>query len=247
MYKKLKLLIFAATLSMSVTGILPLSVFTTAVLSVEAASTSALNKKTATLNVRQTLQLTLKNNKKKVTWSSSNKKVATVSSKGLVTAKAPGTVTITAKNSSKKYYCTVKVKALKIKKIGIHGSASVAEGKKIKLSASVSPSDAFNKKIKWSSSNEKVATVSQNGTVTARKHGTVYITVTALDGSEKRARKKIVVNSSKILEVPLISADLEMHTLSVRYLAPVADESILHTFETGTCHLAGLFFRLEFY
>lgn len=52
----------------------------TAVLSVEAATTSVPNKKTAKLNVRQTLQLTLKNNKKKIT---------TVSGKDLVTAKSP--------------------------------------------------------------------------------------------------------------------------------------------------------------
>lgn len=231
MYKKFKLLLFAAILSISMTGILPLPVPSTVVFSVEAAATPALNKKTATLNVRQTLQLTLKNNKKKITWSSSNKKIATVSGKGLVTTKSPGTVTITAKAGSKKYRCTIKIKSLKVKKIEIRGSASVEKGKKIKLNASVFPSGASNKKIKWSSSNESVATVSQNGIVTARKDGTTYITVTALDGSKKCARKKIVVNSPKILEVPFISGDLEMHTPSVRYLAPVADESILHAFE----------------
>ena len=231
MYKKLKLLLFAAILSISMTGILPLPVPNTTVFSVEAAATPALNKKTATLNVRQTLQLTLKNNKKKITWSSSNKKIATVSGKGFVTAKVPGTVTITAKAGSKKYRCTIKIKSLKVKKIEIHGSASVEKGKKIKLNASVFPSGASNKKIKWSSSNESVATVSQNGIVTARKGGTTYITVTALDGSKKCARKKIAVNSSKVSELPFISGDLEIHTLSVRSLASAADESVLHAFE----------------
>ena len=117
MYKKLKLLLFAALLSIFMTGILPLPVPNTTVFSVEAAATPALNKKTATLNVRQRLQLTLKNNKKKITWSSSNKKVATVSGKGLVTAHAPGTVIITAKAGSKKYCCTIEVKRIKVKKI----------------------------------------------------------------------------------------------------------------------------------
>lgn len=60
MYKKLKLLIFAATLSMSVTGILPLSVFTTAVLSVEAASTSALNKKNCHIKCKTDTAVNLK-------------------------------------------------------------------------------------------------------------------------------------------------------------------------------------------
>lgn len=130
MYKKLKLLLFAALLSIFMTGILPLPVPNTTVFSVEAAATPALNKKTATLNVRQRLQLTLKNNKKKITWSSSNKKVATVSGKGLVTAHAPGTVIITAKAGSKKYCCTIEVKRIKVKKIEIHGPESVDVGKK---------------------------------------------------------------------------------------------------------------------
>ena len=231
MYKKLKLLLFAAILSISMTGILPLPVPNTTVFSVEAAATPALNKKTATLNVRQRLQLTLKNNKKKITWSSSNKKVATVSGKGLVTAHAPGTVIITAKAGSKKYCCTIEVKKIKVKKLEIHGPESVDVGKKIRLKASVFPSDASNKKIKWISSNKSIATVSQKGIVTARKGGTTYITAVAQDGSKKRVQKKIVVNSSKVLEVPFISGDLEMHTLSLRHLASAADESVLRAFE----------------
>ena len=231
MYKKLKLLLFAALLSIFMTGILPLPVPNTTVFSVEAAATPALNKKTATLNVRQRLQLTLKNNKKKITWSSSNKKVATVSGKGLVTAHAPGTVIITAKAGSKKYCCTIEVKRIKVKKIEIHGPESVDVGKKIRLKASVFPSDASNKKIKWISSNKSIATVSQKGIVTARKGGTTYITAVAQDGSKKCIQKKIIVNSSKVFEIPFISVDLEMHALSVRHLAPAADESILHAFE----------------
>ncbi|MCR5103331.1 MAG: Ig-like domain-containing protein, partial [Eubacterium sp.] len=67
----------------------------------------------------KTTQLTLKNGTKKiksgVKWSSSNKKIATVNRKGLVTAKTPGKVKITATYKGKKYVCNVTVKAPALK------------------------------------------------------------------------------------------------------------------------------------
>ena len=68
-----------------------------------------LNKTSTTLNVGSKVTLKVKNTKKKVTWKSSKKKVATVSKKGVVTAKATGKATITAKVGKKKLSCKVKV------------------------------------------------------------------------------------------------------------------------------------------
>jgi hypothetical protein len=68
-----------------------------------------LNKTKATLVAGKTVQLKVQNSKKKVTWKSSNGKVATVSKKGLVTAKAPGKATITAKVGKKNLKCAVTV------------------------------------------------------------------------------------------------------------------------------------------
>lgn len=68
-----------------------------------------LNKKNVTLLQYKTVKLKVKGTKKKVKWSSNNKKVATVNKNGKVTAKKPGTATITAKVGKKKYKCKVTV------------------------------------------------------------------------------------------------------------------------------------------
>ena len=61
-------------------------------------------------------------------------------------------------------------------------SLSLQEGKSSTIKANIRPTDAANKSVKWSSSNTKVATVS-NGVVKAVKAGSARITCTAQDGS----------------------------------------------------------------
>ncbi len=82
-------------------------------------------------------------------------------------------------------------KKIKIKKIKIRASKTALKaGKKRKLKVFISPSNATNKKVKWSSSKKKWATVDSKGIVTAKKKGrghTVKITATARDGSRKKA------------------------------------------------------------
>ena len=114
---------------------------------------------------------------KTVTYTSSNTKVATVNSSGKVTAVGGGKATITAKAGSKTATCTVTVT---VPQTGISASGSTtrkaAVGDTIKLSVVKVPTDTTdNFNVKWTSSDTKIATVS-NGTVKAVAPGTVNIT-----------------------------------------------------------------------
>ena len=89
---------------------------------------------------------------------------------------------------------------VKVSNVTITGSAkTLLTGKKMTLKASVSPSNASNKGVTWSSSNNKYATVSSNGVVTAKSAGagkTVTITAKAKDGSGKKATYKIKIKGA---------------------------------------------------
>ena len=72
-----------------------------------------------------------------------------------------------------------------------------SKGQNIQLSVSVLPSNAENKSIVWSTSNASVATVDNNGVVTAVANGNATITAAALDGSGKYAECSVVVEIPK--------------------------------------------------
>jgi uncharacterized protein YjdB len=152
-----------------------------------------LNKTKSTLyvNAKETLKATITPSNatnKGVTWTSSNTKVATVNSSGVVTAKSKGTATITVKtkDGSYKAYNKVTVKVQPVKGVKLDKkSLSLKVKAKSTLKATITPSNATNKGVTWSSSNPKVATVSRSGVVTAVGKGKVTITVKTKDGSYK--------------------------------------------------------------
>lgn len=123
-----------------------------------------------------------------VTWSSNNTSVATVSLSGVVTAKATGNATITATSQAdgtKSGTCTVTVTDSTVHVTGVtlnKNSTTITAGGSETLTATVSPNNATNKSVNWSSSNTSVATVS-NGSITAVAQGNATITVTTADGS----------------------------------------------------------------
>ncbi len=130
-------------------------------------------------------------------FTSGNSTIATVTGSGLVHFIKSGKVRITMKatynGKSKTVYKTVTV-AAPVKSITLgYKDLSLTQGK---LTASILPSDASSKSLSWSSSDPKVASVSQSGVVTAKKPGMVTITVKAKDGSGVKATIVLVVRPS---------------------------------------------------
>ena len=83
-------------------------------------------------------------------------------------------------------------------------SLSLQEGKSSTIKANIRPTDAANKSVKWSSSNTKVATVS-NGVVKAVKAGSAKITCTAQDGSGISASCSVTVTAKPNPTKPSVS------------------------------------------
>ena len=165
---------------------------------VRTAKTIKKTKKTkniATGTVGKTLKLKVKmmpsNANEKITWTSSKPKVATVSQDGKVIPKKKGKTKITARIANgKKVTWKIKVKELKAKKISLKKKVTLYEGETLKLKAKLKPKGST-AKIKWKSSKKKVASVSKNGTVTARKKGKTVITAQLPNGKKAKCKVKV--------------------------------------------------------
>ena len=139
---------------------------------------------------------------KQLTWKSSNTKVATVNANGVVTVKKKTggkKVTITATTTDgSRVSASWKVTSMKgiVKKVKITGTKTVKAGKSLKLKANVTATKKANKKLQWTSSNAKYATVNAKGVVKTKKVAkgkTIKITAMATDGSNKKATFKVKV------------------------------------------------------
>ena len=111
---------------------------------------------------------------KSVKWKSSDKTIATVSSAGKVTGVKSGVVTITCTSvaTGAKATCKVTVATIAINK----SSVIVRKKKSVTLTPTVYPTTLEDKSVTWKSSDESIATVSNDGVVTGVKSGFVTIT-----------------------------------------------------------------------
>lgn len=131
-----------------------------------------------------------------INWWSQNQSVATVSQGGLITAKSEGysLVTATTDDGGHSYNVHVNVSAsssggggtttVPVTGVSLNkSSTSLTVGKTEILTATVTPTNATNKAVTWSSNNTAVATV-DNGTITAKAKGAATITVRTSDGNK---------------------------------------------------------------
>ena len=122
-----------------------------------------------------------------VVWTSSNEEVATVSDTGYVEICGVGTAVITVTAGNVKAACKITVPQL-IDWIEFdEDEIELKAGETYQLKPYISPSDATNKKLKYTSSDTKVAEVSASGRVTAKSEGEAKIRAAATDGSDEYA------------------------------------------------------------
>lgn len=139
---------------------------------------------------------------KKLRWTSSNKKVAKVTQSGIVTmAKQSGgkkaiiTATATDGSGVKASWKVTSMKGI-VKKVKLTGAKTVKAGKSVKLKVTIKATKKANKKLLWTSSNKKYATINEKGVVKTKKAGKgkkVKITATATDGSGKKSTVTIKI------------------------------------------------------
>ena len=134
-------------------------------------------------SVALTATLTPENATDAVVWSSNNTEIAEVSNNGTVTAKALGTTTITATVGSYTATCEVTV-AVPVTGVTLDKETmNLTAGSTGTLTATITPENATNKNLTWTSDNEAVVAVS-DGVVSAVAAGTANITVTTADGGK---------------------------------------------------------------
>lgn len=120
-------------------------------------------------------------------WSSSDTDVATIDNYGRFATKKPGSVTITAETSDGKISgtATLTVAAIPVTGVTLNKTTlEIVEEDSETLIATVAPDNATVKDVEWKSSDESIATVDNDGKVTAIVPGNATITVTTKDGGK---------------------------------------------------------------
>lgn len=131
-------------------------------------------------------------------WSSSDVSIASVSSSGLVTALKIGKATIKVSNKSGTISATTNLTVfpIKVSTISLNKTTvGLLVGDTETLTANVSPFNADNKNITWTSSNNAVASVDNTGKITALSLGTAIISAKAVDGSLTTSSCTVVVST----------------------------------------------------
>ena len=171
--------------------------------------------KTVTMGLNQTRQLQVKitpsdTTNKNVQWTSSNNSVATVDSNGVVISKNSGSTIITATTHNglkTEFFIEVETPVTNITLNS--NEINLNPGGTFKLDATVNPSNASNKNIKWISANESIATVDPSGNVTADVAGTTYISAVSADG-------KVVATCTVNVSKPVVTKPAKVKIKSAK-------------------------------
>jgi uncharacterized protein YjdB len=130
---------------------------------------------------------------KQVSWSSENSAIASIDNTGEVKTRAIGNTVIkaVAADGNITATCPVEVRAVPIglSYILIEPSwCGLKPGESTKINVTFYPEETSNKKLVWTSANTNIATVTQEGVVTAKSKGETYVTATPDDGGKEKAK-----------------------------------------------------------
>lgn len=164
-----------------------------------------------------------------LTWSSADESIAKIDQNGLLTAVGVGKtkVTATASNGRAKTI-SVTVKPVYVQSISVSAPTTqlvcgVPGKNTVQLSAAILPIDATIPDVTWKSGNSRIATVDENGFVTATGTGKVTIYATATDGSRRRGTLRIVVAENKFVRAKALS-EPEKITFSAKQMRYVRNQ-----------------------
>ncbi len=159
----------------------------------------------------------------------------------LAAGKAAGTYadTVTIQSGTIKKVQNVKQVVTKVEEVvAVEGitlsptEATLEIGATETLKATVTPTNATNKKVTWSSSNDKIAKVDTKGVVTAVAAGTATITVTTVDG-EKTATCEVTVKKPAAVQSEIVGAEkvsvvsgTKLRDITAKYKAVAKDTDI---------------------
>ena len=158
-------------------------------------SNSTLMMNIGTIQKLQALTLPLGTSDGRINWSTSNDMVASISEDGTIKAIGRGTCTITATSVDGEYSaeCVIivqqPVEAITLEKHNVSLKVGEAEN----LFVQVSPTTADNKTVIWSSSDIQIASIDNNGNVTAIKSGEAWIKAVSNDNAEAKDSCKVTV------------------------------------------------------
>ena len=166
--------------------------------------------------------LPLASDNQKLKWSSNATDIASVDeSTGVITAHKVGDAVITATatdGSGISASTTIHVTPLKVSQIEISKEISLLRSLSKQIEVNIAPELADNKTLKWTSDNESIATVTQEGVVKGVNVGTTNITATAMDGSGVSATCKVTVKP--------VTIELSTNTINLQKGAEYVEQTV---------------------
>ena len=142
-----------------------------------------------------------KTTNKTVSWASSDESVISVSADGKITANKLGVATITATHKTLSDSIEIEVKPIDAESIEImlpvdtetndNGTPKIKNGSTIQLEAEVFPENTTYKEIEWTVNDETIATIDENGVLTANETGSITVIAKAKSGVTKEIEIEI--------------------------------------------------------